>query len=257
MEQLPEVVKAAITAACNSGRTLSWKVQEDGRGTLIQLVWKPVCADTKVCSNWNARKRCPDLTTSGKLVSSKPKKLTPSRARRNARRLQAFLERKQSAAQPVSERMDPNELQPAPLDHQTEQAHQELLDGNIRVDQGSILACERSDVVLKSFIDNKVQCVDFHLDDGGPGLDLELNCGEIVRKPIDVARPNSDAQPSSGAVSYNLSVEELMKFDDIEFEMRDGDGSPGLLLKKDSHVTWTPIASRTRSRSRVSSKDLL
>ena len=188
------------------------------------------------------------------MVSSKPKKLTASRARRNARRLQAFLERKQSA-QPVSERMDPNELQPAPLDHQTEQAHLELFDGNIQVDQGSNLACERSDVVLKSFIDNKVQCVDFHLD-GGPGLDLELNCGEIVRRPIDVARPNSDAQPLSG-VSHKLSVEELMKFDDIEFEMRDGDGSPGLLLKKDSHVTWTPIASRTRSRSRVSSKDLL
>ena len=85
---------------------------------------------------------------------------------------------------------------------------------------------------------------------------MELNCGEIVRRPIDVARPNSDAQPLSG-VSHKLSVEELMKFDDIEFEMRDGDGSPGLLLKKDSHVTWTPIASRTRSRSRVSSKDLL
>ena len=67
MEQLPEVVKAAITAACNSGRILSWKVQEDGRGTLIQLVWKPVCADTKVCSNWNARKNSTDLTTSGKL----------------------------------------------------------------------------------------------------------------------------------------------------------------------------------------------
>ena len=50
-------------------------------------------------------------------------------------------------------------------------------------------------------------------------------------------------------------MEELIKFDDIEFEMRDhsGDGSPGLLLKKDSHITWTPIASRTRSRS---SKDL-
>ena len=68
----------------------------------------------------------------------------------------------------------------------------------------------------------------------------------------------SDWQPLPEKRGY-LSVKELMKFDDIEFEMRDGDGygSPGLLLKKDSHVTWTPIASRTRSRSRVSSKDLL
>ena len=85
---------------------------------------------------------------------------------------------------------------------------------------------------------------------------MELSCGEIVWRPIDVERPNSDAQPLSG-VSHKLSVEELMKFDDIEFEMRDDDGSSGLLLKKDGLVTWTPIASRTRSRSRVSSKDLL
>ena len=48
-----------------------------------------------------------------------------------------------------------------------------------------------------------------------------------------------------------------MKFDDIEFEVHGGDGSPGLLLKKDGHVTWTPVASRTRSRSRVSFKDYL
>ena len=79
-------------------------------------------------------------------------------------------------------------------------------------------------------------------------IDLELNCGEIIRRPIDVERPISDAQPISG-ISHKLSVEEVMKFDDIEFEMRDGDGSPGLLLKKDGLVTWTPIASRTRSRS--------
>ena len=85
--------------------------------------------DTKVCSNWNARKRCTDLTTLEKLVSSKLKKLTPSRACRNAKHLQAFLERGQSA-QPVSERMDLNELQPAPLDHQMEQVHLEH-DGNV------------------------------------------------------------------------------------------------------------------------------
>ena len=85
---------------------------------------------------------------------------------------------------------------------------------------------------------------------------MELNSGEIVRRLIDVGRPNSDAQPVSG-VSHKLSVEELMKFDDIEFEVRDGDGSPRLLLKKDGHVIWTPVASRTRSRSRsrVSFKD--
>ena len=82
----------------------------------------------------------------------------------------------------------------------------------VRVDQDSNLPCERSDIVLKSFIDNEVQCVDFHLN-GGPGLDLELSCGEIVRRSIVAERPNSDAQPLSG-ISHKLSVEELMKFDD-------------------------------------------
>ena len=86
------------------------------------------------------------------------------------------------------------------------------------------------------------------------GLGLTWNqSGEIVRRPIDVERPNSDAQPVSVLVILKLSLEELMKFDDIEFEVHDGDGSPGLLLKKDGHVTWTPVASRTRSR--VSFKD--
>lgn len=33
------------------------------------------------------------------------------------------------------------------------------------------------------------------------------------------------------------------------------DDSPGALLKKDGHVVWTPIAARTRSRSRVYFKD--
>ena len=54
----------------------------------------------------------------------------------------------------------------------------------------------------------EVRCVDFHLDDGGPGLDLELNCGEIVRRPIDDERPNSDAQPVSG-VSHIKTVSGL------------------------------------------------
>ena len=45
MDDLPEVVRVALQNACESGRTLSWKVQE---GTLIQLPWKQipiVCLD--------------------------------------------------------------------------------------------------------------------------------------------------------------------------------------------------------------------
>ena len=41
MDKLPDLVKSALTAACNSGKALSWKVQESDKGALIQLVWKP------------------------------------------------------------------------------------------------------------------------------------------------------------------------------------------------------------------------
>ena len=40
MDKLPDLVKSALTAACNLGKALSWKVQETDKGTLIQLVWK-------------------------------------------------------------------------------------------------------------------------------------------------------------------------------------------------------------------------
>ena len=31
----------AVSTACSSGKSLSWKVQESAKGMLIQLVWKP------------------------------------------------------------------------------------------------------------------------------------------------------------------------------------------------------------------------
>ena len=37
MDALPAVVRVALQNACDSGRTLSWKVQENAKGTLIQL----------------------------------------------------------------------------------------------------------------------------------------------------------------------------------------------------------------------------
>ena len=57
----PALVRAALTAACNSGNPLSWKVQESKQGTLIQLVWntKPEHHSrrepTRVASNWKCQ----------------------------------------------------------------------------------------------------------------------------------------------------------------------------------------------------------
>ena len=96
MDLLPELLKTALTSACNSGRSLSWKLQESVRGTFIQLVWKhepetsPDCGKpTGVGSNW---KRSVVPKDPGK--PARKKRISPSKARRNASRLQAFLVKK-------------------------------------------------------------------------------------------------------------------------------------------------------------------
>ena len=96
---LPELVKKAIISACESGRKLSWKIQENDRGTLVQLVWKPEpflvgnsSKNSEASSNWNlAARNCPWTAQKSK------KQHPPSRLRRNARRLASFIEKKQAA----------------------------------------------------------------------------------------------------------------------------------------------------------------
>ena len=81
---------------------IAWKIQESSKGILIQLVWKqtPVCASesgnfTRVGTNWKAAVvSSKDCSKSGKPASEK---ISPFIARRSARRLQAFLDRKQLA----------------------------------------------------------------------------------------------------------------------------------------------------------------
>ena len=101
------------------------------------------------------------------------------------------------------------------------------------------------DLDLESFIDKEVQCVDFHITNGQPELDLELNSGERVRKPIDVQKPSVTG--ANVCASKVMSADELLEMDDIEFQLHDYGNSP-VLLKKSGSVTWTPIATRTRSR---------
>lgn len=95
MEHLPDLVKSALSLACESGKSLSWKVQESAKGTLIQLVWrsepdKVLTNGKAVGFNWNHAASCskPD-------PEQRKKRIPPSRARRKKRRLQTFLERKQ------------------------------------------------------------------------------------------------------------------------------------------------------------------
>ena len=71
------------------------------------------------------------------------------------------------------------------------------------------------DLDLESFIDKEVQCVDFHITNGQPELDLELNSGERVRKPIDLQK--TSVTGANVCASKVMSADELLDMDDIEF----------------------------------------
>ena len=93
--ELPDLVAKAVISACNSGRKLSWKIQENEKRTLIQLVWKATnsfAGKSEVRSNWNISPAHNRQT----IVQKPQRRNSPLRVRRNARRLKAFIERKQT-----------------------------------------------------------------------------------------------------------------------------------------------------------------
>ena len=98
--ELPELVQAAISSALASNKHLSWKIQENAKGTLIQLVWKSDSVGNSglMGSKWNSSTpHSAALASSSKLNKSKcprKKRNPPSRQRRNALRLARFLESK-------------------------------------------------------------------------------------------------------------------------------------------------------------------
>ena len=96
--QLPEIVAKSIDLALKSDRKLSWKVQDSEKGTLIQLVWKSnasdaqrPCEKSQVCSKWKE-----PIRTGNPVPRSLVTKVeeTPSRKWRDARCMNAFLDRK-------------------------------------------------------------------------------------------------------------------------------------------------------------------
>ena len=76
MDELPEVVRIALQNTSKSGRALSWKVQENTIGILIQLVPQEIRAELKgytktfsgaVGSNLNKSKTAAGMETSAGL----------------------------------------------------------------------------------------------------------------------------------------------------------------------------------------------
>ena len=145
MDKLPDLVKSALTAACNSGKALSWKVQESDKWTLIQLVWKPrlesslVASESQdtVCSNWNTRKTSSSTWKTRKLSDTvTPETLLESWNPANRRGLHHLV----LAGMQGDYKQNQSELVCKPASQST-------------VDV---------DLDLKSFIDKEVQCVDFN-----------------------------------------------------------------------------------------------
>ena len=97
---------------------------------------------------------------------------------------------------------------------------------------------------LKSRLDEEVACVDFSMKQGEPGLNLEMNCGDIVWTPVNVKKPTGIALGAD--TSEFLSATILDDVDDVVFRSYKVDDSPGILLKKGYLEVWTRIASRTR-----------
>ena len=103
MDALPELVKATVSLACASGRTLSWKIQEGEKGTMVQLVWsgkQEGKQEGKKEERWSGKqevrwseKQEERPSASGLVGCFVRRRVSPSRARRNARRRQAFLEK--------------------------------------------------------------------------------------------------------------------------------------------------------------------
>ena len=64
-----------------------------------------------------------------------------------------------------------------------------------------------------------------------------------------VRRPNGDRSSNTYKGDSLLTVKELLDMDEIEFQSHKIDDTPGVNLRKGSLTVWTPIASRTRSKT--------
>jgi hypothetical protein len=80
---LPEVLAVCINSAINSGRTLSWKIQDNHKGTSVQLFWRDVNLAGE--HNQESKVLVPPQTR------KRNKKKAPSQKRRSQKRLDAFI----------------------------------------------------------------------------------------------------------------------------------------------------------------------
>ena len=143
-----------------------------------------------------------------------------SRLRRNARRLQYFLDRKSSSGNKPLADLPNSSVAPGTANiHQIEHAEADY---------------------LKDFIEKDVFCVDFAIKEGQPALDLEVTNGNHMWTSVQAMKPNvllDELVEPHGAV--DIPVSELSKLYSIEYCGRDSDNGPCVILRKGCLEVWT------------------
>ena len=270
--ELPDLLLKAIESACSTRRQLSWKIQEGPKGTLIQLVWKSNAVNTGnasevVGTNWSIAPANPETPACRiqQPYQKKKKNKNPSRIRRDAKRLQAYLEGKNAAksladVQPTSaDEPLPHSL-PKPISktsarsitaEQTPTSSQHPRPATPE-QQPSHLATEKVD--FQQELDGAD--VSYEMRDGVPGL-LCVKCDKHDWIPIRVLKSKywkkfeqpeeclSDDSESGPEEEY--SHEYLKNCKRLRY-FKSKNGNPALSIATGRLKFPTPIAQRTRSK---------
>ena len=233
MDGLPELVKAALNQACGSGRSLSWKLQESEKGTLLQLVWKAKVEQPSVLegsdgvgSNWKCSGR---------------RRISPSRARRNVRRRKAFLEKRAAV---VSQKG----LGCGEKGKERGDGVVKDVDSGVVASRGSELSdggSEVSDVEELDVVEevDLAGCFDVSYEkrNGEHGLRYRSDDVSEGWTPVRRRRRGRCGVENGGR---GLVIGEGARVSYLEFS-----GAPGLSVQQEGGARcWNPISSRTRSR---------
>ena len=240
--ELPEPLAVCIQTALNSGRRLSWKIQESVRGTLARLVWK---SDSPSRS----------LDAPAPLAVTRPRKKSPSQIRRSQRRLQEFLKRKKQLAVSGSVETEARvgitteaEHPPPASAHTPIKDH--LLDSlENQPDCGTLEDVQEVDLAT-------CKSVRFESNDGIPGLRYTLSSG--VEKWTPVSKKQKSRVQRVNVLDTGKELgRDVKAAKRVEYKERDR--VPGLEIQRGctmSSVSWipvipSPIAYRTRARTNI------
>ena len=232
-----------VNLALGSGLQLSWKVQDSSFGTSVQLLWKRNGLG-------GATEPVNQLATTGSLPtlsSSRKKRKKPSQIRRSRKRLEDFLQRKAqgSSGKPLDSAKEATvtDQDGDPHDHRDEPVT-------------SLDSLGHSDEPVTSLDVDLAQCdsVTYEEREGIPGVQYITDNHEEGWTPVRQLRRGwtrnrddsvSGDEPDSDTEDFVLPVTtKAVRFLTVN-------GTPGLHVTTRNTKSWTPIATRTRTKLHV------